>query len=271
MRPGDEPLLRDHEALAFLAEQRLGAESHVLVEDLGVAAEHPEVLVRVLHVGHVAHDVHARRVGRDDEHRRALVRRRVGVGHGHHDQEVGDRAVRREPLVPVEDPAVAVAHGARPQLRRVGAGCLGLGHRERRLAARPRAAGRASAPSARACRRARGSRCCRSRAPGSRTRSARRTTCRGSRASGRASPGRSPGRRARAADGRPTGPVPSPAAAAARRSGRAAPGRCRRSIASIGQISSRTNSRIHASCSSNSGSVEKSHATARSFRRVALD
>ena len=74
------------------------------------AREHPEVRVRVLHGRDVAHDVHARRVGRDDEHRRAPVRRRVGIGHRHHDQEVRDRSVRREPLVPVEDPAVAVAH-----------------------------------------------------------------------------------------------------------------------------------------------------------------
>ena len=34
----------------------------------------------------------------------------VGVGDGHDDQEVGDRAVRGEPLVPVDHPVLAVAH-----------------------------------------------------------------------------------------------------------------------------------------------------------------
>ena len=46
-------------------------------------------------------------------------------------QEVGDRGVRREPLVPVDHPLVAVAHGGRREQRRVGAGA-GLGHREAR-------------------------------------------------------------------------------------------------------------------------------------------
>ena len=37
---------------------------------------------------------------------------------------------------------------------------------------------------------------------------------------------------------------------------------------SSGQISSRTNARIQSSCSSNSGSVEKSHAIAASIRQL---
>ena len=67
----------------------------------------------MLHRRHVADDRHPRRVDRHDEHRRAPVRRRVRVGDGHDDEEVGDRAVRGEPLVPVEHVAVAVAdaHG----------------------------------------------------------------------------------------------------------------------------------------------------------------
>ena len=59
---GNEPVLRDHEALALLAEQRVVPEPHVLVEDLGVPAEAPEAPVRVLHRRDVAHDVHAGRV-----------------------------------------------------------------------------------------------------------------------------------------------------------------------------------------------------------------
>ena len=97
-----------------------------------MAAELAEARLGVLHRRDVAQDVDARRVGRDEEHRGALVRARVGVGDGHHDQEVGDRGVAREPLVTVDDPFVAVTHRARPQQRRVRAG-VRLGHREGRL------------------------------------------------------------------------------------------------------------------------------------------
>ena len=127
----DEAVLGDQEPVALLPEQRVGAEPDVLVADLGVAAEHAVVLVRLLHVGDVAHEVDTGRVDRDEEHRGALVRRRVGVGDRHHDEEVGDRAVRGEPLVPVEDVAVAVADCAGPELGRIRAGGVGLGHRER--------------------------------------------------------------------------------------------------------------------------------------------
>ena len=63
-------------------------------------------------VGDVAHDRHAGRVGGDDQHRRALVLVRLGVGDRHDDQEVGHRGVGGEPLVAVDDPLVAVEHGA---------------------------------------------------------------------------------------------------------------------------------------------------------------
>ena len=87
----------------------------------------------VLHRRHVAHDRHARGVDRHDEHRGALVGAGVGLGDGHDDEEVGDRGVRGEPLVAVEDPPVAVALCMRAQLGRVRARALGLGHREGRL------------------------------------------------------------------------------------------------------------------------------------------
>ena len=101
--------------------QVLVRDPDVVVDDLGVAAEVSEVLDRVLHGRHVADDVDARRVGGDDDHRAALVRVDVGVGHGHDDEEVGDRAVGREPLVAVDDPLVAVAHRRGLEQRRVGA------------------------------------------------------------------------------------------------------------------------------------------------------
>jgi hypothetical protein len=127
----DEPVLGDQEPLALLPEQGLRAEPDTLVADLRVPAEHPVVLVRLLHVGDVSDEHDARRLDGDDEHRGPLVGCRVGVGHGHHDQEVRDRPVGREPLVPVEDVAVAVAHGPRAELRRVRAGRVRLRHRER--------------------------------------------------------------------------------------------------------------------------------------------
>ena len=73
------------------------------------------------------------RVDRDDQHRRALVLVRLGVGDRHHDQEVRHRRVRGEPLAAVDDPVVAVEHRGRLEQRRVRARGVRLGHRERRL------------------------------------------------------------------------------------------------------------------------------------------
>ena len=50
-------MLRDQEAVALLAEQRVRAEPDVPVEDLRVPAEHPVVLVGMLHVRHVADEL----------------------------------------------------------------------------------------------------------------------------------------------------------------------------------------------------------------------
>ena len=108
-----------------------------------------------------------------DQHRRALVLVRVGVGDRHHDQEVRHRRVGGEPLAAVDDPLVAVEHRGRLQQRRVRAGGVRLGHRERRLAGRRPAAGAATAASGPPCRPARGSPSCPSRAPRCRTPPAR--------------------------------------------------------------------------------------------------
>ena len=53
----------------------------------------------------------------------------VGVGHGHHDEEVGDRPVAREPLVTVDDPLVTVTGGPGGDHGRIGPGSR-FGHRE---------------------------------------------------------------------------------------------------------------------------------------------
>ena len=134
MRPGNEPRLGEQEARAARAEQVLGRDAHALVEDLGVAAEAAEVLGGVLHRRHVAQDPHARRVGRDDDHRRALVRAVSGSVTAMTMRKSATEAFVENHLWPsmTHSPVALVEHGARLERRRVGAGDAGLGHRERR-------------------------------------------------------------------------------------------------------------------------------------------
>ena len=86
----------------------------------------------VAHHRHAAHELVAGRVGRHEDHRRPLVRRRIGIGDDHDDAEARTVGARREPLVRVDHPVVAVAHRAPLQERRVGARDLGLRHAEER-------------------------------------------------------------------------------------------------------------------------------------------
>ena len=93
--PGAEPLLGEQEAVADASEQRVGGQAHVLVEDLRVPAVGAELLPRVLHRRHVAHDVHAGRVARHDEHRRALAPRASG--------SVTAMTIRKSAIEPLEE------------------------------------------------------------------------------------------------------------------------------------------------------------------------
>ncbi len=77
----------------------------------------------------VTEDAHAGGVGRDDEHRHALVGARVGIRHGHEEDQLGLLRARREELVAVDDPLVAVADRLTAEPGRVGA-AVRLGHRE---------------------------------------------------------------------------------------------------------------------------------------------
>ncbi len=124
-----QPGLRDEETLTSLADEVLLRHAHVLIEDLGVAVA--EALVSP-HRWNVAQLLEARRVTRDDDHRRPLVRTGVGVGDDHRDQEVRDHAVRCEPFVSVDHPFVALELGGGGEEGRVGARGIGLGHREGR-------------------------------------------------------------------------------------------------------------------------------------------
>ena len=182
------------------------------------------------------------------------------IGHRHHDQEVRHGSVGCEPLVPVDDPLLAVPDSRCLQQRWIRSGGVGLGHRE----------GRAQTPSKSGC-----NHCDRcdssplisiptasnsafpSRAHCCRTRVAPAATAPGSRASAPAAPAE-------------------PHAAQRRRQVRRPQPLClhpllqrphhdphlvvRQIQVSSGNTSSRTKSRIHSNFSSNSGSVEKSQA-----------
>ena len=114
--PAAEPLLRQHEAVARRPDEVVVRHPAVGEDDLGVVAGTAVLRLGMGHRADVAHDVHARRPLGHDEDRRVLVRPALGVGLGEHQRDVCRRGVGREPLVPVDDPLVAVA--ARPWSRR---------------------------------------------------------------------------------------------------------------------------------------------------------
>ena len=129
MRPGPSRFCAIMKPWPRLAERVRDRHAHARVPHLAVRRP---AAAGMAHHGNRAHDVDAGRVGGNDDLRRARVRVRVGVGDRHHDAERGAVRARREPLVAVDHPVVAVPHGARAQRRRIGAGHLGLGHREER-------------------------------------------------------------------------------------------------------------------------------------------
>ncbi len=107
------------EALALLAQQRVGGHAHVLEgEQRGVRRVHAELLELLL-------ADHPGRVHVDQEQREAVVAR-VGVGLGHEHDEVGAVPVGDVGLRAVDHPLVAVAHRARLDAGHVGPG-VGLG------------------------------------------------------------------------------------------------------------------------------------------------
>ena len=127
------------------------------------------LLVHVPEHGQGAHHREARRVHRHQDLALLAVRRGVGVGLAHHDEDLAVRVHRPgdPPLAPVEHVVVAVALDAQGD---VG----GVARRPRRArswrtpsGSRPRAAGAATCPAARACRTSSAPPCCRCRAPSS--------------------------------------------------------------------------------------------------------
>jgi len=84
-----EALLRDQEARTFCAERVRDRHAHVPVEHLTVGRP---ALAHVPQDRNRTHDLNARRVGGDDDLRGSGVRRRIRIGHGHHNPE--GRALR---------------------------------------------------------------------------------------------------------------------------------------------------------------------------------
>jgi len=81
-RNGTKPLLGQRETLSdasLAADNVAERDTHVLVQDLGVTARLTSPVVGLTHRRDVAHDIDAGGVGRDDDHREGLIRRRVFV------------------------------------------------------------------------------------------------------------------------------------------------------------------------------------------------
>ena len=125
--PSTEPSLCNREALATLAEHVAIRYAHVRIADVRVHALFDRMSVE----SDVADDVDSLRVRRHDEHRSSLVTGCIGVGDCHDDQERREVRVRREPLLAVDHPVIAVLDGRRGELGRIGS-ALGFGHREAR-------------------------------------------------------------------------------------------------------------------------------------------
>src|SRR2546426_11102655 len=119
-----EARLPEAVALAPAAQDGGVRHAHILEADLAMIAVPGHGL-------HVAHDRPARRVRVDEEGRVARPRRPGGgIPLRDHDRERRAARARDEPLVAVQDPVVAVAHGRGADAGRVRARHFRLGHRE---------------------------------------------------------------------------------------------------------------------------------------------
>jgi hypothetical protein len=54
----------------------------------------------------------------------------IGIGNGHHDEEVSHRTIGRVPLTSIDNPLLTIEHGTGLQQGGVGTGGMGFSHRE---------------------------------------------------------------------------------------------------------------------------------------------
>ena len=160
--PRPQPGLGDREPGAFFGEQVGDRHPDVVVDDFAVPG-----LVLITEDRCRAHNGHARRINRHQDHRLLLVASRLGVGAAHHDQDLAARIrrPRRPPLTAVDHVVAAVAHDRGLDVAGVAAGDRRLGHRERRCGSRRSATAPATACAAPRWRTGAGSPCCRCRVP----------------------------------------------------------------------------------------------------------
>ena len=122
--------LRDFKAAAGRAQAVGHRHAHVVEGQFDVAVR------RVVVAEHRQRpdDAHARRVHRHQHHRLALVRRGVGLGDAHDDEDGAARVggAGGPPLAAVDDVMLAVAHDRQRDVGGVGAGHVGFGHGEGR-------------------------------------------------------------------------------------------------------------------------------------------
>src|SRR4051812_1683867 len=102
-----EACLRECEAAATLPEHIFSWYTTVVEAELAVTT-----FTLVAHDRDFPHEFVARRVRLDDEHARPAVRCRIRIGNREHDCERRPVSVGNEPLVAVDDPRVAILHGA---------------------------------------------------------------------------------------------------------------------------------------------------------------
>ena len=124
---GAETVLGGLMTLTDESKRVLDRDAHVLVLNLAVVG------IGMTEDADVTNDVDARRVGGNDDLGHAARGRVLPSGidrSTHDDEEVGVDAVRREPLVTVDHPVVAVADSFGHDGARIGSGVIGLGHRE---------------------------------------------------------------------------------------------------------------------------------------------
>ena len=113
IRPGYSRCWAMRKPAPCIAEQRVARDPDVLVDDLGVVAVARRSCPYGCSIVATSRTIFTPGVSASTMNIDARwCGARVGIGHRHHDQEVGDRAVGGEPLVAVDHPVVAVADRA---------------------------------------------------------------------------------------------------------------------------------------------------------------